>query len=234
MRRGLNCLAVLCFSLLAFGASKPAQSPKTECPAITIDCPTSCYKPGQPFTVTANVTGVDPKLSLSYEWELSSGTITSGQGTASITVTEETDCQIITATVRVKGLDAACQNSASCSTVTDCCWTAVSRRFDKYGDLAFVDEKKRLDYFAEQLKNEPGAQGYILVYGRRGAPAGEAKARATRAKDYLVTKLGIEAGRLVTIDGGVHERLAVELWITPFGAQPPSPVNDQGDEVEGN
>jgi hypothetical protein len=234
MRRAVNCLAVMCFSLLGLSVSAPAQSAKTECPTITIDCPTSCYKPDQPFTVTANVTGADPKQSLSYEWEVSSGTITGGQGTASITVTEATDCQVITATVRVKGLDAACQNSASCATVTDCCWLPVSRRFDRYGDLAFVDEKKRLDYFAEQLKNETASQGYILVYGRRGAPAGEAKTRAARAKDYLVTKLGIVAERLATIDGGDHPRLEIELWITPQGGRPPSPINDQGDEVEGN
>jgi len=234
MWRAFNCLAVLCLSLLSLSMSVPSQSPKTECPTITVDCPTSCYKSGHPFTVTANVTGVDPKLSLSYEWSVTNGTITSGQGTPSINVTLADECQLITATVEVKGLDASCQNTASCSSATDCCWPLVSRRFDKYGDLAFVDEKKRLDYFAEQLKNEPESQGYILVYGKRGAPAGEAKTRATRAKDYLVTKLGIDEKRLATIDGGEHERLAVELWITPQGGRPPSPINDQGDEVEGN
>jgi hypothetical protein len=110
----------------------------------------------------------------------------------------------------------------------------VSRRFDKYGDLAFADEKKRLDYFAEQLKNEPGSQGYIMVYGKRGAPAAEAQTRATRAKDYLVTKGGIVAERLETIDGGDHERLAVELWITPQGARPPSPLDQYGESRDSN
>ena len=109
-----------------------------------------------------------------------------------------------------------------------------SRRFDKYGDLAFADEKKRLDYFAEQLKNEPASQGYIMVYGKRGAPAGEAEARAARAKDYLITTRGIVAERLVTIDGGDHDRLAVELWLTPEGGQPPSPLDQYGESRDSN
>jgi hypothetical protein len=234
MRRAFNCLAVVCFSLLSLSMSTPPQSPKTECPTITIDCPTSCYKPGQPFTVTANVTGVDPKKSLSYKWSVSSGTISAGEGTSSITVIESTNCLTLTATVEVAGLDSSCQNTASCSTNTDCCWFPQSRRFDKYGDLAFADEKKRLDYFAEQIKNEPGSQGYIMVYGKRGAPAGEAQARASRAKDYLVTKGGIVAERLATINGGDHARLAIELWITPQGGRPPSPLDDQGEEREEN
>lgn len=234
MRRTLKCLAMVCVSLLSLSMSAPVRSPGAECPTVMVDCPTSCYKPGQPFTVTASVTGGDPTKSLSYNWSVSSGTINSGQGTPSITLTQPTDCQIITATVEITGLDASCQNTASCSTTTDCCWIPVSRPFDKYGDLAFADEKKRLDYFAEQLKNEPDSQGYILVYSKRGARAGEAQARATRAKDYLVTKGGIVAERLVTIDGGDHERLAIELWITPQGGRPPSPLDDQGEPRESN
>jgi hypothetical protein len=233
MRRALNSLALACFALLSLSLRTPQSPPATECPTITIDCPTTCYKPNQPFTVTANVTGADASKSLSYVWSVSSGTITSGQGTSSITITQSDDCLTMTATVEVKGLDASCQSTASCSTVTDCCWDVPSRRYDKYGDLAFADEKKRLDHFAEQLKNEPSAQGYIMVYGKRGARTGEAEARATRAKDYLVTKGGIVAERLVTIEGGDHEKFSIELWITPQGGQPPTPVDQYGEAPEG-
>jgi hypothetical protein len=233
MRRSFNCLAVVCFSLLSLSMTVPSQSPATECPTIVVDCPTSCYKPGQSFTVTVNVTGADPTKSLSYNWSVSSGTITSGQGTTSITLIQPADCQVMTATVEVTGLDASCINTASCSTTTDCCW-GVSRPFDKYGDLAFADEKKRLDHFAEQLKKEPDAKGHIMIYGKRGAHADEAQARAARIKDYLITKAGIPAERLVTIDGGDHERFAVELWITPQGARPPEPLDQYGESREGN
>lgn len=233
MRRTFQCLAVICCSLLSLSMSAPSQSPSASCLTVEIDCPTDCYKPDKPFTVTARVTGADPKKELSYNWTISRGVISSGQGTSSITITEETACEIMTATVEVTGLDADCPNTVSCTSVTECCMV-VSRPFDKYGDLAFADEKKRLDYFAEQLKNDPDAQGYIMVYGKRGARAGEAQARAIRAKDYLVTKGGIVAERLVTIDGGDHERFAIELWFTPQGARPPTPLDDHGEPRESN
>jgi hypothetical protein len=233
MRRAFSCLAVVCFSLLSLTVSASAQSPDKTCPTITVDCPTVFLKSDDPFMVMASVSGADPKAELTYNWTINVGKIQSGQGTSKIEVDRsEAPWQTFTATVEIGGLDAACQKTASCSYISHA--APVSRRFDKYGDLVFADEKKRLDYFAEQLKNEPGAHGYILVYSKRGAPAGEAGARATRARDYLVSKLGIAAEQLATIDGGAHERLAVELWITPQGGRPPSPVNDQGDEVEGN
>jgi hypothetical protein len=92
-------------------------------------------------------------------------------------------------------------------------------KFDEYGNIKFNDEKARLDNYAIQLQNQPGAQGYILAYG---SCAGEAEARAQRAKDYLVNTRGIDAGRLVTVDGGCRSDLSVELWIVPTGATPPA------------
>lgn len=166
MRPAFNCLAVVCFSLLSLATAAHAQSAKTECPTITVDCPAQIIKPGEPATVTANIAAADSTANLTYSWTISAGTITAGQGTPTITVdTTGTAGQTLTATVDVGGLDSSCQRAASCSFRYE---MLVSRRFDKYGDLAFVDEKKRLDYFAERLKDESDAQGYILVYSRRG------------------------------------------------------------------
>lgn len=231
MRHAFNCLAVICFSLLSLGMSTPTRPPAAECPTITVDCATECFEVGDTYTVKANVSGADPTAKLTYTWSVTSGNIISGQDTPTLTAVKAEGDQSTTITVEVGGLDSSCQKTASCS--LSICGTPVSRRLDKYGDLAFADEKKRLDYFAEQLKNEPGSQGYIMVYGKRGARAGEAQARATRAKDYLVTKGGIVAERLLTIDGGDHEKFSIELWITPQGGQPPSPVDQYGEAPEG-
>ncbi|HEX8775506.1 MAG TPA: hypothetical protein VF735_18195 [Pyrinomonadaceae bacterium] len=232
MRRALNSLALVCFALLSVGSGTPSQAPATECPTVTVDCPTQVVAQGEKATITANVTGAAPSLTLSYVWTVSAGIIIAGQGTPTITIdTTGVSGQSVTATVEVEGLDSVCGKTASCSLSPDC--IVVSRRFDKYGDLAFADEKKRLDHFAERLKNEPGSHGYIMVYGKRGARAGEAQARVNRAKDYLVTKAGILGERLVTVDGGDHERFSIELWITPQGAQPPSPVDQYGEAPEG-
>jgi len=59
-----------------------------------------------------------------------------------------------------------------------------------------------------------------------GSCAGEAEARAQRAKDYLVNTRGIDAGRLVTVDGGCRSDLSVELWIVPTGATAPAASTD--------
>lgn len=227
MQRRFQSLAAICFSLTSLSLNLPVQSSHAQCPTVQVECPTDCHKAGVPFTVTASVTGADPKKNLTYNWSVSRGVIKSGQGTPSITITEETGCEIVTATVEVTGLDSACPRTASCTTTTDCCW-AVSRKFDKFGDLAFADEKKRLDYFAEQLEKESGTQAHIIVYGRPNAPrAGEAQTRADRAKEYLVKKRGIAAERIATVDGGVRSRLMIELWLTPQGAQPPQPEEQE-------
>jgi hypothetical protein len=95
-------------------------------------------------------------------------------------------------------------------------------QFDTYGNIARNDVKARLDNFANALQEQPGAQGYIIAYGGRRGVAGEAQRRADFARDYLVNTRGIEAGRLVTIDGGFREEATTELWIVPTGAQPPT------------
>ncbi|MGI8996064.1 MAG: hypothetical protein ACR2GW_05280, partial [Pyrinomonadaceae bacterium] len=92
----------------------------------------------------------------------------------------------------------------------------------EYGNIARNDVKARLDNFAIELQNDPGAQGYIIAYGGRRGPAGEAQTRADFAQNYLVNTRGIDAGRLVTVDGGFKEEATTELWVVPSGAPPPT------------
>lgn len=94
-------------------------------------------------------------------------------------------------------------------------------KFDSYSDIPFESEKKRLESFAEQVRRYASTQAYIIVYAGRRASVGEAKTRAERAMGYLVNGLGIEARRIVTIDGGNQEELKVELYLVPPGALPP-------------
>jgi len=100
--------------------------------------------------------------------------------------------------------------------------TPTPFQFDTYGNIPRNDVKARLDNFANALQENPGAQGYIIAYGGRRGPAGEAQRRADFARDYLVNTRGIDAGRLVTIDGGFREEATTELWIVPAGATPPT------------
>ena len=185
------------------------------CPTVSVSCPSEVDE-GSAITYTSSVSS---DANVTYNWSVSAGTISSGQGTNSISVdTAGLGGQTVTATLELGGLDPACSRTASCSTTVK---TTIipPRKFDEYGNIAFNDEKARLDNYAIQLQNEPGTQGYIIAYG---TCEGEGQRRADRAKDYLVNTRGIDAGRLVTIDGGCRADLTVELWVVPRGATAPA------------
>jgi hypothetical protein len=193
------------------------------CPTINISCPTDTIQQGSPATVSVNMSGGDPNASVTYNWSVSAGTISAGQGTPSITIdTTGTAGQTITATVELGGLAPTCERTRSCSftigtpPVPDC------RKFDEYADLRFNDEKARLDNAAIQLQQEPGSTLYYVIFG---GCEGEGGRRSERAKDYLVNTRGIDAARVIVVDGGCRESLTVELWICPQGAAAPTPTN---------
>jgi hypothetical protein len=195
------------------------------CPTVSVSCPSEVDL-GAPITFVASVNG---DASVTYNWSVSAGTISSGQGTSSITVdTAGLGGQAVTATVELGGLDPSCSRTASC-TASVKPPNPIGTKFDEYGDIRFDDEKARLDNYAIQLQNAPGSQAYIIGYG---TCAGDglcshtscivAQKRIERAKDYLVTTRGIDAGRIMVIDGGCRADVNVELWVVPTGATPPS------------
>lgn len=100
------------------------------------------------------------------------------------------------------------------------------RKFDEYSKISFAIEKARLDNFAIYLQqDQPEYKGYIIVYAGRRARAGEAKVRGERARNYLIKARGIEAERIVVMDGGHREKLEVELYALPCGVSPPTPYS---------
>lgn len=203
------------------------------CPTVSVSCPND-VDDGASITFSASVNGGPSNMSPTYNWSVSAGTISGGQGTSTITVdTTGIGGQTVTATVELGGVDPACSRTASCSTSVRTKPDLSPRKFDEYGNIRFNDEKARLDNYAIQLQNDPGSQGYIIAYGGRRGTAGEAQARADRAKNYLVNTRGIDAGRLVTVDGGYREELTVELWIRPTGANEPTATpNVEASEVQ--
>ncbi len=107
----------------------------------------------------------------------------------------------------------------------DICVTSNGKQeghaLDSYHDVSIEIEQARLDNFAMALQEIPDSKGYILAYAGRHARTDEAQARAKRAKNYLVSTRGIEASRIITMNGGHREDLTVELYIVPDGAPPP-------------
>jgi hypothetical protein len=98
------------------------------------------------------------------------------------------------------------------------------RPFEKYSPITSSDERARLDNFAVQLQNELNLKGYIIAYAGRRARAGEAIARAERARDHLVQTHGINAERVIAMDGGYREKLEVELYLVRSDLPAPTPT----------
>jgi hypothetical protein len=93
------------------------------------------------------------------------------------------------------------------------------RKFDEYGDIYCDDAKARLDYLAITLQEEPGTKAYFIIYRGRKLP-GRALPYPSAIKSYLPIR-GIDADRIVTINGGEREEMSVETWIVPAGASAP-------------
>jgi hypothetical protein len=195
------------------------EKPPPPCPVVSVSCPND-VGPGEPITFTASVSGGESGATWTYNWSVSAGTISSGQGTSTITVdTAGLAGQSVTATVSIGGADPSCTGTTASCTSSIRTPPAQPNKFDEYGNIRFNDEKARLDNYAIQLQNDPTASGTIIVYGTCN---GEAQQRGDRAKDYLVNTRGIEAGRITVVDGGCRSDLTVQLWIVPSGATAPA------------
>jgi hypothetical protein len=101
--------------------------------------------------------------------------------------------------------------------IATCC--LYSRKFDEYGEILLEEEAERLDSFALQLKNELGAQGVVIVYGRFGYKRSDIQTRANRIKDYLVNRQEIASERIIIVTGGNVEESTVELFVSPYGSE---------------
>ena len=192
--------------------------PPPVCPNVSIICPENAEL-GQVLAFRSNVTGGTPGVVPIYNWTVSAGTIIGGQGTDTIRVDTSglSGGQTVTASLSMGGYTLDC--SATCSVSFPI--QVECRKFDEYSDIAYNDEKARLDNYAIELQNDPTSTAYIIVYpGTRGRP-GDVQRRTTRAVEYLVNSRGITANRIVTLVGPVRDHLLVELWLCPQGAKPP-------------
>ena len=93
-----------------------------------------------------------------------------------------------------------------------------ARLVDRFGDVVLTDEKILLNNIVNKLRGDGTSKIYIIVYGKRGGRAGEAKRRADRVKDYLVYK-NIDKERLGSADHCFRARLEIELWTAPPGTK---------------
>ena len=203
---------------------------KSPCPfPVNVSAPTS-VNDGDLITFTSDVSYAG-SAQLNYAWTVSpsAARIVSGGGTATITV-DSTGLggQRVTATLVVDdgSGDAMCRvNAQALTTVVAKTPPPIEcRQFDQFRSIAFDDTKARLDNLAVELQNSPDTTAYVIVYAGRTSRTGQADLLAKRAMDYLTTQRGVDARRLVFINGGYRDEDFIEIWLCPPGAKPPQPT----------
>jgi hypothetical protein len=206
--------------------------PKSPCPyPVNVSAP-STVNDGDLITFTADVAyaGSAP---LNYVWTVSpsQARIVNGAGTPTITV-DSTGLgnQRIGATLVVDdgSGDPLCRQSAQAATnvVAKTPPPVECKLFDQFPSLAFDDDKARFDNLAIELQNTPNSTAYIIVYAGRRSRVGQADRLGRRSLDYLTTQRGVDASRIVIINGGYREQDYIEVWICPPGAKPPQSTPD--------
>lgn len=203
---------------------------KSPCPyPVNISAPAT-VNDGDLITFTSDVaySGSSP---LAYTWTVSpsEARIVSGAGTATITV-DSTGLgnQHVTATLVVDdgSGDPVCRQRAQAATniVAKTPPPVECKPFDQFPSVAFDDDKARLDNLAIELQNSPDATAYIIVYAGRTSRTGQADKLGRRSLDYLTTQRGVDAQRIVVVNGGYRDTDFIEIWICPPGAKPPQPT----------
>jgi hypothetical protein len=197
-----------------------AQDAAASCPDVSVSCPDSVQEGGE-LSFTADVSGGDANVTPTYNWTVSAGSISSGQGTSTIVVdTAGIGGQTVTATVDVGGFARECSTFESCTTSV----VAKAKPAVKVGEYITRDlsaNEPWLDNFIFALQNDPAAQGYVIAYGGRTSHPEDAQKAADNATEYTMNKRNVDGARTLSGVGGYREEPTVELWIAPFGATPP-------------
>jgi hypothetical protein len=200
--------------VLGFGFSVFAQNYKSPCPTIDVSGG-GVIQPREPMSFSVILSDETKKLNLEYEWTVSAGIITSGQGTISISVdTTDLENRNITATVKIKGLPENCLDTAS---ETSEVVIQDPRLFDEYGNLPDEQLFARTQNLYAELTNNPDAQGYIVNYGTNK----EITYRERQIKK-AVSSLKLDTRRISIMRGGENPNgkgVWTKVWIVPSGAE---------------
>jgi hypothetical protein len=193
-----------------------------QCPTVTVSCPDTAQENLEgALTFTANVSGGDSNVTPTFNWTVSAGTISSGQGTSSINVdTTGIGGQTVTATVDVGGFPRECRTSNSCTTSIEK-KSAPSVKFAEYVTTDLSANKAQLDKFVLALQQDPTAQGYLIAYGGRTSRPEDAQKAADNATDYTINIRKMDGARTLSGVGGYRDKPTVELWVAPAGGAPP-------------
>lgn len=188
------------------------------CPTLSVSGPSGVTEPGQSMTFTATVTGGD---NVTYNWSVSAGTISSGQGTASITVdtTGLPRDSNVTATVELGGTDPACNCPRTDSETAIIAGPIPPVEGPEFGKIPADQVKAYIDQIIDLGNRNPNAQIYIINYG---TPA-QIKARKAELMKALTFRK-FDMTKVTWVEGGdTRGGVYTKVSVVPPGATPPNP-----------
>lgn len=193
---------------------------RCECPSISVTGPAGITNPGSTMTFTANVSG-GTQGAVTYDWTVDNGTIESGQGTPSITVSTTSDMagQNVNAVVNVGGIDPDCGCTTEAREIGSIGTPPQSELVNEFGALSNDEIRAQLDNFFADLSNNPNDQGYVINYGT---------SRQIAARERLITNhinfRGFDRSRITLVQGGdTGDGVRTRLYRIPPGAENPAP-----------
>ena len=189
------------------------------CPSLSINGPSGQTPIGGSMNFSANLSGGTQDRA-TYNWTVSAGTITSGQGTSAITVSTTDDMAggTVTATVEVGGLCADCSDRTRSAT-GDIAPKPEERKIvkqDELGNAKPDDIKSRLQNLNLSVQGEPNSSAIIRVSG----PAADRK-KQIAAVNKAIAFLKYDASKYRVVDGGDAPAVSIEFYFVPAGVTAP-------------
>jgi hypothetical protein len=197
-----------------------------ECPYNVVVDPPEDVIEGEPAVFTARNIGINPTFPIRYNWRVSGGTILSGQGTPSISVStvgmgDQTIRAFLDVTDDIPGSTCQQKNEVSVN-VTKKPREPESRKCAEFVSRTPDENKANFDNCVIQANAEPNSQIYVILY--RGTSKGSTSVERLKRQtlDYFVKTRGFDPRQIVVNEGGTAERTTVVIWIVPPGAPTPS------------
>lgn len=214
-----NLVAIAVLTLLVTLSSRP-QTPNG-CPTVEVVGPSGITKVGDGMFFRANVSGTGADKLKTFEWKVSGGVITDGQGTDQIRATSAVDGINITATVTVKSTEPSCEVTGS-ETAPVMANNLCTMPMDDYGDASWEEEQARLDSLFTDLNRNPDAHAYIEI----AVPASESIEKTKKhiikmVKHFRYRGPELDLGRLRFAVTKAESARNTKLWLIRDDATDP-------------
>lgn len=210
------------------------QNASSNCPTISVMGPAAMTSLGQPMAFTASVKGSQAIGMPEYQWTVSAGLISSGQGTSSINVntTGLPNNSNVTAIVKIKGLPIGCNDVDS--DTGSISGPVCNLPLDHYGRVSWNEERARLDNMQINLANNPDSRLYIFLRITADESFDDAKKHSKKVINHFKWRNKAFDAGLVTFVIYVSDEHSVISSIVPKGVEGPKYCESGCIEISGS